>query len=505
MSLSATRAVIPSRCLALVLLLCSGCGGGGDGGSGASGQAASSISIPPGAIQVTLNQPPQLQSPLSGVKGCGLSLVYNGGSGFSDTCGALSWSTISTTLVWSVGAHGVTAGTPYSITVKTQPTAPRQDCVVTNGSGIVSATAVMIVPVTCTTLTARFVYVVNGSGNSISAYSIDPASGVLGVVNGSPFATAAGPSAITVDRDAGYAYVARQGTNSVVAYAIDITSGALSTVSGVSGSTGQRPTALMIDQASHFLFAANGNSGTVSILFVNPSTVPLALSTGPQVTAGSSPSAIATSTPWVRYGQGIAAYVYVANAGSNSVSGYQINGSFSALTPVAGTPVVTGIGPRALAVDKAGKFLYVANTGSGTVGVYGIDTPAGASTNATANGGALTPIAGSPFAVGGTPNAIALDPLGRFLFVVSDTTNTIATYAIASSTGALTSLTAITTTGISPAAVSVEPSGKFLYVVNSGSNDVSGYAINATSGALTPVAGSPYAAGDLPTAIAIAD
>ncbi|MGC9237930.1 MAG: beta-propeller fold lactonase family protein, partial [Thiomonas sp.] len=55
-----------------------------------------------------------------------------------------------------------------------------------------------------------------------------------------------------------------------------------------------------------------------------------------------------------------------------------------------------------------------------------------------------------------------------------------------------------------PYSVTVTPAGTFAYVANAGSNNVSAYSINATTGALTPVAGSPFAAGNLPLSVVVA-
>ncbi len=44
---------------------------------------------------------------------------------------------------------------------------------------------------------------------------------------------------------------------------------------------------------------------------------------------------------------------------------------------------------------------------------------------------------------------------------------------------------------------------RFAYVVNRGSNNVSAYALDASTGTLAPLAGSPFAAGNLPVAIAV--
>jgi len=49
----------------------------------------------------------------------------------------------------------------------------------------------------------------------------------------------------------------------------------------------------------------------------------------------------------------------VANFGSDTVSGYTINPATGALTAIAGSPFAAGIEPIAIAVDPKGKFVYV--------------------------------------------------------------------------------------------------------------------------------------------------
>jgi 6-phosphogluconolactonase len=58
-------------------------------------------------------------------------------------------------------------------------------------------------------------------------------------------------------------------------------------------------------------------------------------------------------------------------------------------------------------------------------------------------------------------------------------------------------------TGVFPLGLALDASGAFAYAANDSSNDISAYAVDAVSGVLTPVAGSPFAAGNEPRAIAI--
>ena len=93
-----------------------------------------------------------------------------------------------------------------------------------------------------------------------------------------------------------------------------------------------------------------------------------------------------------------AEFVYVANLESNTVSAYSV-GANGALTPVAGSPFAAGLEPFSVAVNLLGWFVYVANTGSNNVSAYSVGA-----------NGALTPVAGSPFAAGIEPISVALSP-----------------------------------------------------------------------------------------------
>jgi DNA-binding beta-propeller fold protein YncE len=72
--------------------------------------------------------------------------------------------------------------------------------------------------------------------------------------------------------------------------------------------------------------------------------------------------------------------------------------------------------------------------------------------------------------------------------------------------GALTAITGSPfAAGDGPSAVAVDPTGRFVYVANSSSGTISVFAITGSTGALSAVSGSPYAAGSLPSAIALSD
>src|SRR6266566_1097441 len=182
--------------------------------------------------------------------------------------------------------------------------------------------------------------------------------------------------------------------------------------------------------------------------------------------------------------------LYVANTGSNNISGFSINTTTGALTPVPGSPFATGgfgLYGISLAVTPNGKFVYAGNAGSGDISAFRVGSH-----------GELT-IVGSPFLLGNPPDGIKVSPNGKFLGVALPFTDSVAMLRIGSN-GALTSVPdspfAQGGTGGADAASSVDISCKsnllFAAIGNLSKTEV-GVSTIASSGALSPIAGSPFA------------
>ena len=111
--------------LLAVLTACGGSGYGGDSGGGGGG----------GGGGYTVG------GTVTGLTGSGLVLQNNGGHDLGISAdGSFTFTTRQA------------YGTAYAVTVKTQPSAPPQNCMVTNGSGTVGAVNVTDVAVACTNL-----------------------------------------------------------------------------------------------------------------------------------------------------------------------------------------------------------------------------------------------------------------------------------------------------------------------------------------------------------------
>ncbi|MBI3656077.1 MAG: beta-propeller fold lactonase family protein, partial [Acidobacteria bacterium] len=190
-------------------------------------------------------------------------------------------------------------------------------------------------------------------------------------------------------------------------------------------------------------------------------------------------------------------FAYVANHGSNNVSGYTINGATGALTAVPGSPFSAGSHPISVTVDPTGQFAYVANQFSDNVSAYTIDGTTGA----------LTPVDGSPFPTGVSPHSVNVDPTSQFAYVANNNLRrlgSVSAYTIDGTTGVLTPVDGSPfPAGTSPSSVTVDPTGRFAYVANRGSDNVSAYTIDPATGALTQIASSPFPAGSRPLSVTV--
>jgi 6-phosphogluconolactonase len=224
-----------------------------------------------------------------------------------------------------------------------------------------------------------------------------------------------------------------------------------------------------------------------------------------------------------------AKFAYTGNQGA-SLSGYSVNTSTGALTALSGFPLPVGINPIVVAVDRQNRFLFVGDIDHSVLHVFNINSSTGALSEigtspyatvdepeaigvdpsgthvyvAGQNGnsvggfslsadGALTPIAGSPFATSGLqhgPEGVIINAAGTFVYV-QDSVN-IYTYTVNASSGALTLVQTIAgPSNPNACGIAFDPHGTYLYAVGSGANSIENYSINASTGLLTPAGSSP--------------
>jgi 6-phosphogluconolactonase len=457
----------------------------------------STLSVGSTSVQWSVTSMP-LGGAITGVAGTGLVLQDNLGDTVTVAAGSSTFGFSSM----------ISNGQPYSITVMTAPTSPLQSCAVVNGSGTVGATQAPIT-VACS-LASEIAVAANSTTSNISVYAVDPTTGALSPVPGSPFATGATPKSVAVDATGQYVLVANSGSSNISVYSINTTNGFLTPVAGSPFLTGTRPTGVTVDAVSNVIYVPESASDTIAEYSINPTNGALtAISGSPFATPlepgfDGVPQAVGNLSPVIIDATG--GYLYASyqydfprTQTATGFLGYSIGANGGGLSLLPSNPFAAAIGScfciRPMAIAPNGHFLYQSTLGiMNYVQSYSVD----------ASTGALSALTGTPFAATGA-DSIAIDPTSSFLYVSDDTDIALLAYSINSTTGALTLLPGspyatggdpnCMSCGLLPTFVSIDSSGKYVYVQSeftTSSSIISAFSINAANGSLTPVPGSPF-------------
>jgi 6-phosphogluconolactonase (cycloisomerase 2 family) len=434
---------------------------------------------------------------VSGLTGAGLVLQDNLGNVITVPSGSTTFSF----------PAAIPNGQSYSISVVTAPTSPLQSCAVVNGMGTAGA-AQGNISVACS-MASEIALVANKAAHNISVYAVDPASGALSAVPGSPFAISA--NSVAVDATGKYALVTASG---ISVYRINTATGSLMPVAGSPYADTHGPTGIAVDGAGNFAYVSNGD-GTISAYSVDATSGALTEVSGSPFSTGLTFLMPLYSNLAIDQSSGYLYWTYnytgVFLSVQTGVVGFTINPTSGSLTtfsnnlpfapsgePDYATPIV---------ITSNGYFAYQgisvgSASGSGNaVAAYSIDAATGVP----------SAVAGSPFSATGA-DSVAVDPTERFLYVSDDTDIALRAYSINATTGALTPISGgpyatgakanCSGCGFLPTYVSVDPSGQYVYVQSeftATSSIISAFSINAANGSLTAVPGSPFAAGSNPS------
>ena len=212
--------------------------------------------------------------------------------------------------------------------------------------------------------------------HSISAFNIDPGTGALSNVPGTPVAipntNLLGTLAITPDGR--YLYAADSANNSLWEFAV--------TASGLpqrmgSVATGDYPVGVVVDASGKFIYVANWRSNDVSRYAITPGTGALVASSATTMMPDSCFAQELAVSP--------AAQIFASCAGINTIARFVIDPTNGNLSPLPSFSTGDFTAPRGIAVDASGLFLYSA---------WNMQNKAGAA--AIGGSGGLTPIAGTP-------------------------------------------------------------------------------------------------------------
>jgi 6-phosphogluconolactonase (cycloisomerase 2 family) len=326
--------------------------------------------------------------------------------------------------------------------------------------------------------------------SSVSAFSVG-AGGALTLVPGSPFQTGGrgtgggffATNRITVCAVGNFLYASNAGSNDVSAFPINPATGVLTAVPGspfATGGTNDRGVGLAATPNNQFLYAMNSGSNNVTIFSIGSNGALTRV--GAPVALNLQPDGEKVSPD----GRFLVVAAPQTAGGVVGVFGIAANG---ALTPVPGSPFPDGGAGISAGIDIncASNRVFAGYAASQTqVGVF----------NLAANG-SLSHIAGSPFtfASGANSNVALLNPNENLLFVSNQGSNTITVLNVAAN-GTLTLAQGspfANPGGNQPSGMATNRAGAFLYAANF-NNTVSVFRVEA-DGKLTPVTGSPFNTG----------
>jgi 6-phosphogluconolactonase len=335
------------------------------------------------------------------------------------------------------------------------------------------------------------------NGKGISLFETDSDTGELSFVKlvaNSPNATW-----ITFHPSGKYLYASNEvadfaGKNgSISAFSIDRATGDLQFLNSVS-SQGASPAYLSVDAAGKYAFVANYFGGNIAVLPILPDGT-----LGPAVDVhedqGHLGSLQGTSSPQGSFAiSGHDAphahivlpdpknrFVLQTDLGQDRIYVYKFDSGTGKLTP-ASVPFVSlpsGDGPRHLVFHPNGHWLYSIQEESSTVVFFLYDPETGALHSQQTVSTLPQGFTGTNFC-----SEIMLSPGGRFIYAANRLHNSIAVFSVGAR-GHLRNVGETSTLGDYPSHFNIEPRGNFLYACNQRSDQITSFRIDRASGKLT--------------------
>lgn len=354
----------------------------------------------------------------------------------------------------------------------------------------------------------KFLYVA-GRGGGIAGFHVNPETGDLGYVPGSPFKSGERTRCLTVHPSGKFVYASNAYTNDISAYRIDQKTGTLIQLpsspfaAGEAGpfddtykkmpdvidNKGGMPYYIASHPSGKFIYVTNSASASISVFRVNETSGDLTLVGKPKET-GLSPYAVAVHPS--------GKYVFASTWGGNDIYVYTVNQQTGELEHVEGSPFGTlGMKPVDISFNSDGTLAFVANIGSNNISIFDVDVKTG---KLTLKDFGMTRAGAIDAEVVTVEQPVKLVP--NYAFIIDASSESLVSYRVDSETGDIKEVARIKA-GKQPVAVALDPLNRFVYVANAGSNTVSAFAINGSTGSLTEVEGSPYPTGEDPVALRV--
>jgi 6-phosphogluconolactonase len=318
----------------------------------------------------------------------------------------------------------------------------------------------------------------------------DPETGKLGEL--ALASEAVNPSFLALSPDRRYLYAISEGagvtyngkpSGSVNAYSINPASGLLGAIN-TAASGGRGPCHVSVTPDGKNVLVANYSSGTVAIL-------PVRMDggiDGPTSVDQHEGKSIHPSRQKGPYAHSITPtadgrFAFAADLGTDQVYIYKVDSTTHTLTAANPASVLLepGSGPRHLALSPDGKRAYVINELANTLTTFVVDVATRALKVLQ-----VVPTLPSDFTGKNTTAEVVVHPSGNFVYGSNRGHDSIAVFKADPATGALTAVEHVSTQGRTPRNFSIDPSGRWLIAANQDGDSLVVFAVDQTSGRLTP-------------------
>ncbi|MFZ0799977.1 MAG: beta-propeller fold lactonase family protein [Terriglobales bacterium] len=201
------------------------------------------------------------------------------------------------------------------------------------------------------THSGKFVYVSNPGIQAVTVFSFS--NGVLSQLSNSPVASGAGAIGLAVDATDRFLYVANQSASNplvptignISGFNIDPSTGALTTILGSPfyATNGTGPSAITVDPSGSFVYAVTtGSSYSIWCFTINPTN-------GQLVAVTNSPFSFAAGGLFALFDP-TGNYFYIGS--QSGIAGYTYNPSTGAPTAITGSPFSTGVEPGGMVLSE---------------------------------------------------------------------------------------------------------------------------------------------------------
>lgn len=328
----------------------------------------------------------------------------------------------------------------------------------------------------------------SGENKGIHLLDLDLATGALS--NPRLAGEAANPSFLAIHPGRKFLYAVSEigtlggkKTGGVNAFSIDPKSGGL-TLLNQQPSEGAGPCHLVVDKAGKNVLVANYGGGSVAVIPIQEDGKLAPPSSSIQHT-GSSVNPGRQKEPHAHSINLDAAnrFAFAADLGLDKVLIYKFDPSKGKIEPndPPHASVAPGSGPRHFAFHPDGKHAYVINEILSTLTAFTYDAAKGELKELQT----LTTLP-ADFKGNTSTAEVVVSPDGKFVFGSNRGHDSIAIFSVDAATGKLSPAGHASTQGKTPRNFSVDPTGKYLLAANQGSDSIVVFRIDPRTGALTP-------------------